>query len=133
MLDRSRTRVRTDFERGEATSALVWLAVAGLLSVLIEVVYLGTVITLPGVGEVPLPWPVLAAALFNAVLTRTALLWRPPRLVALLPLAAWCAGYALFFFGPEVTAQLLVENNILAIALLGAGLAGGFWPVFRVK
>ncbi len=133
MLDRSRTRIRTDVDRGEKVSAMVWLGAAAFFSVLIAVVYLGTEITFPGGVAVPLPWPVLGAAWFNAVLTRTAKLWSTHIAVVLIPLATWCVGYLLFLVGPAVTRELLVGNNILAIALLVAGTMGGLWPVFRGK
>lgn len=133
MLDRSRTRLRSDLDRGEKISALGWLGAASFFSVLIAVVYLGTDVTLPGGPTVPFPWPVLAAAWFNAVLTRTAKLWSTHIAVVLIPLALWCVGYLLFFIGPEVTRELLAGNNILAIALLVAGIMGGLWPVFRGK
>lgn len=133
MPDRSRTRLRTDLDRGEKVSGLAWLSAGAFFSALIAVVYLGSQLTLPGGVTVAFPWPILAAAWFNAVLTRTAKLWGTNVAVALIPLAVWCAGLLLLFIGPEVTRELLVGNNILALALLAAGIMGGLWPVFRGK
>lgn len=102
--------VRDDFTRREAIAGLVWLSIGALVSLVLEAVYLNWL------------W-VVAALLFNAVVTKTARLWS--RKWALLPLAVWVAG----FF---VSLALLPPTG-WSLALLLAGVAGGVWPLIRSK
>lgn len=125
--------VRTDFSRGEAVGGLVWLSVAALISVLLEVVYLGTWVTLPGGTQVAVPYTIIIAFLFNMVLTRTARLWNPAPAVAAVPLYVWTGGYLALMFGVAVTGDQLVGSNIRSVLLLFAGLAGGVWPLVKGK
>ena len=125
--------VRTDFNRGEAVGGLVWLSVAALISVLLEVVYLGTWVTLPGGAQLAVPYTIVIAFLFTMVLTRTAQLWSPNPAVAAVPLYVWIVGYLALMFGVEVTGDQLVGSNIRSVLLLFAGLAGGVWPLVRGK
>ena len=125
--------VRTDFSRGEVVGGLVWLSVAALVSVLLEVVYLGTWVTLPGGTKLAVPYTIVVAFLFNMVLTRTARLWNPNPAVAAVPLYVWAAGFLGLMFGVEVTGDQLVGDNIRSVLLLLAGVAGGVWPLVRGK
>lgn len=125
--------VRTDFSRGEAVGGLVWLSVAALIAVLLQVVYLGTWVTLPGGFRVAVPYTIILAFLFNMVLTRTAKLWDPRPVVAAVPLYAWLAGFLLMLSGVAVTGDQLVGDNIRTVLLLFAGVAGGVWPLVRGK
>lgn len=102
--------VRDDFSRGEAVAGLVWLSIGAAVSLLLEVVYLNWI------------W-VVAALLFNAVLTKTARLWSQRH--ALLPLGVW----AVAFF---VSLAVLPPTG-WSFALLFAGVAGGVWPLLRAK
>ena len=102
--------VRDDFTRGEAVAGLVWLSVGALVSLLLEAAYLNWF------------W-VVAALLFNAVLTTTARLWSTRW--ALAPLGVWAA--ACF-----VSLAVLPPTG-WSLALLFAGLAGGVWPLLRAK
>ena len=81
-----------------------------LVSLVLEAVYLNWL------------W-VVAALLFNAVVTKTARLWSSKW--ALLPLAVWVAG----FF---VSLALLPPTG-WSLALLLAGVVGGVWPLIRSK
>ncbi|MCS5478875.1 hypothetical protein NYP18_04305 [Corynebacterium sp. YIM 101645] len=125
--------VRTDFSRGEAVGGLVWLSVAALIAVLLQVVYLGTWVTLPGGFRVAVPYTIVLAFLFNMVLTRTAKLWSPRPAFAAVPLYAWLAGFLLLLSGVVVTGDQLVGDNIRTVLLLFAGVAGGVWPLVRGK
>ncbi|WIM69417.1 hypothetical protein QP028_01690 [Corynebacterium suedekumii] len=129
----NRPIIRTDFSRGEAVGGLVWLSVAAAISVLLEVVYLGTWITLPDGARLAVPYTIPVAFLFNIVLTRTARLWTPNSLVALIPLYVWTGGFLLLMFGVVLTGDQLVASSIRSVGLLVAGLAGGVWPVLRAK
>lgn len=102
--------VRDDFTRREAIAGLVWLSIGALVSLVLEAVYLNWL------------W-VVAALLFNAVVTKTARLWSSKW--ALLPLAVWVAG----FF---VSLALLPPTG-WSLVLLVAGIVGGVWPLVRRK
>ncbi|MCH6196358.1 hypothetical protein MHT86_02435 [Corynebacterium mastitidis] len=121
--------VRTDFSRGEAALGLLWLAIAALVSVLLEVVYVGTWITLPGGAKIPFPYMIAVAFAFNRVLSRTALLWTRHAGVAGIPLWTWLAGYVALTVGVAISGDQLVGNNIRSVALLIVGMIGGGWPL----
>lgn len=113
-------RVRTDFSAGEVRSAIMWLSVGALISVLLEVASLGTLWGIPSIA---------GAFLFNGVVGRTGRLWASKS--EWVPLAAWILGFALLCFGVEVTAALAAENSIRAAVLFAAGCLGGVWPLAR--
>lgn len=121
--------VRDTFTRSEVVGALVWLGIGALVSLVLEVVYVGAY-----VGRVPIPLSIPLAFAFNLVLTRTARLWSRGSLwVTLVPLVVWTLGFfALMFVVPAVGPQL-VPDNILTLLLLLAGIMGGVWPMFRAK
>ena len=125
--------IRTDFSRGEMIGGLVWLSLAAVLSAFLEVMYLGTWLTLPDGTRVAAPYTIIIAFLFNVVLTRTARLWTDRAGVAAVPLYAWVATYAVLVLGPAVSGDQLVGNNIRSILLLAAGVSGGLWPIIRKK
>ncbi|MBA4503806.1 hypothetical protein ACUY28_09075 [Corynebacterium sanguinis] len=122
----SETVVRDNFSRGEAVWGIVWLCIGAAVSVLLEVVYLGAT-----VFGVPLPMSIVVAFLFNAVLTRTALLWASIRAIALIPLAVWVGVFLILLAVLPASGTMLVPNNILTVVLMFAGLAGGVWPVLK--
>lgn len=117
-----------DFSTAEMVGGLVWLSLAALVSVLLEVVYLGT-----WIGSVAVPFTIPIAFLFNLVLTKTALLWSEKVAVAAVPLYVWTGGFLLLTFWVGVTGDQLVGSNIRSIGLLFAGLAGGGWPLIMKK
>lgn len=125
--------VRTDFARGEAIGGLVWLSIAALISVMLEVVYLGTWVALPDGARIAVPYTIVLAFLFNLVLTRTGKLWTTNPAFALVPLYAWTGGFLLLMFGPAITGDQLVASSIRSVGLLLAGIAGGIWPLLRSK
>lgn len=124
-------RLRTDFDRGEQITALVWICLAALVSLLLEVVYLNSYLPLGGT-LIPFPITILLAFWFNSVLTKTARLWSTHPAFILAPVAVWTVGFmALFLI--EVTGHKLLANNIYTVCLLFAGVAGGLWPFMRQK
>lgn len=131
--------VRTDFSRGEAITGLVWLGLGALVSLLLEVVYLGVRLPLPGGSDIAFPVTIIIAWWFNGVLTRTATLWvKDSRsvgglMVRISPLAVWLLGYLVLMFGVVVTGDQMVGNNIPSMLLLLAGVAGGVWPIVDSK
>lgn len=118
---------RDDFSRGEAAAGLVWLSVGALLSLALEVVYLGT-----PVGSALMP---LTALGFNAVLTKTARLWgsATSAWVALVPLGVWLLGFFAALFALPALGFAPVPANASALVLLLGGVAGGVWPLLRAK
>lgn len=125
--------LRTNFSRGEAIGGVIWLSVGALFSLVMEVVYLGARLDIPGIGSVPFPWTIVAAWLFNGVLTKTARLWSTRAWVALVPLAVWLIGFFGFLLLPGLSGDQLLGINMRTIVLLMAGIAGGVWPLIRLK
>lgn len=123
--------IRDSFSRGEQIGGLVWLSIGASIALILEVVYLGARVDLPGGASVAVPWTIAVAALLNAVFTRTARLWSPRRWVALVPLVVWCAGFLVFLALPHMSGDQLLGSNLRTIALLVAGVAGGLWPLSR--
>lgn len=117
-----------NFSTAEMVGGLVWLGLAALVSVLLEVVYLGT-----WIGGVAVPFTIPVAFLFNLVLTKTGLLWSSKPAIAAVPLYVWTAGFLLLTFWVGVTGDQLVGSDIRSIGLLSAGLAGGGWPLIVKK
>lgn len=124
--------VRTYFSRGEQVMGLLWLSLGALLSVLLETVYLSTWITL-GSLRIPFPYTIVIAFLFNLVLTRTALLWSRNPLVAAIPTLVWLAGYFLILILGLPDNSMFLGPSLRTFFLLGAGIAGGLWPIFRTQ
>lgn len=122
----------TDFSRGEAAFGLFWLALAAVLSAFLSVVYLGAWASI-GPFRFPFPYPIVLALLFNLVLTRTAKLWTNRKLVAAIPVIAWCVTFLVLTFWVTVTGDQLVGPNLRSILLLIAGIAGGSWPLLDAK
>ena len=75
-----------EFSRAEAIGGLMWLSVGALLSLVLEVVYLGAHITMPNGVRIAFPLTVIVAWWFNKVLTKTARLWSSSFLIAAIPL-----------------------------------------------
>lgn len=120
--------VRDDFSRGEAVGGLVWLSVGAALSALLEVVYLQA-----SIAGIPFPVSIVIAALFNAVLTRTARLWSRSAGVALVPYAVWLGSLILLMLAAPGTGISLVPQSASTVLLLLAGTAGAVWPLVRAK
>ena len=102
--------IRDNFSRGEAIAGITWLSVGALGSLILEVAYLNWF------------W-VIIAAVFNAVLAKTARLWSSKSMIV--PLAVWAA--ALF------ASMIILPPTGWTLALLIAGLAGGVWPLIKTK
>ncbi|WKD57892.1 hypothetical protein CAPI_06760 [Corynebacterium capitovis DSM 44611] len=112
--------VRDDFSRGEVVSGLTWLSIGAAISGLLEVVYCGVVAAIIG-------------ALFNSVLSKTAMLWVGKNAAALIPWAVWVLVLGLLFFVPAAGGFVAPTNNILRASLIVAGSAGAIWPLTRAK
>ena len=102
--------IRDNFSRGEAIAGITWLSVGALGSLILEVAYLNWF------------W-VIIAAVFNAVLAKTARLWSSKSMIV--PLAVWAA--ALF------ASMIILPPTGWTLTLLIAGLAGGVWPLIKTK
>lgn len=125
--------IHKDFSRAEAAGGLFWLSLAALISVLLEVVYLGSWITLPGGHAVAFPYTIAIAFLFTMVLSRTAVLWSDRMVIAAIPLYVWIAGYTLLMMWPVFTGDHLLASSIRSVLLLAAGVVGGIWPLIKAK
>ena len=102
--------IRDNFSRREAIAGITWLSVGALGSLILEVAYLNWF------------W-VIIAAVFNAVLAKTARLWSSKSMIV--PLAVWAA--ALF------ASMIILPPTGWTLTLLIAGLAGGVWPLIKTK
>ncbi|KXI19861.1 hypothetical protein HMPREF3227_00024 [Corynebacterium sp. CMW7794] len=124
--------IRTNFDRGEAVTGLVWLSLGAIFSLLLEVVYLGARLPL---GETSIPFPVTIAVAFgfNLVLTRTALLWSRRTLVAAVPLIVWTLGFLALALAGGIGSLQALPATLSTILLFAAGVAGGGWPFFNGK
>lgn len=132
-MERNKSFIHRDLARGEVVGGIFWLSLGALVSLLLEVVYLGTWLTLPGNTQIAFPYTILIAFLFNMVLTRTSMLWTDIRPVAATPLFAWVLGYAFILVWSAAVGDQLLGSNIRAVLLLFAGIAGGIWPLMKGK
>ncbi|MCF4006886.1 hypothetical protein L1O03_06800 [Corynebacterium uropygiale] len=121
------------YSRGEVAVAMMWLCAGSLISLFIECAYVHSRLTLPGGGSVMFPITIVIAALFNGVLTRTALLWSRNIGVVAIPVLSWLVGYFLLLFGPAITGDQLLGSSMRSLVLLIAGMAGGAWPLLRSR
>ncbi|MCQ9330203.1 hypothetical protein NQ023_02575 [Corynebacterium phoceense] len=130
--EQAQPAIRTNFDRGEAVTGLVWLSLGAIFSLLLEVVYLGARLPL---GETSIPFPVTIAVAFgfNLVLTRTALLWSRRTLVAAVPLIVWTLGFLALALAGGIGSLQALPATLSTILLFAAGVAGGGWPFFNGK
>lgn len=132
-MERNKSFIHTGLSRGEVVGGIFWLSLGALISLLLEVVYLGTWITLPGNTQIAFPYTIVLAFLFNMVLTRTSMLWTDIRSVAGIPLFTWVLGFAFILVWSVAVGDQLVGSNIRGVLLLFAGIAGGIWPLVKGK
>ncbi|MFD5867459.1 hypothetical protein ACFWGD_02435 [Corynebacterium sp. NPDC060344] len=132
--DPDRSQVREDIGRGEMVTGIAWLTVAALVSLVLEVVYLGARVDVGGMS-IPVPWTIAAGYVFNLIITRTAMLWTPNRNIALVPMWAWIAGYVFLWIwtGLPFGGDQVLGETIRSVALLIAGIVGGGWPLRHRK
>ena len=130
-VERNRSFIHRGLSRGEVVGGIFWLSLGALISLLLEVVYLGTWITLPGGAAMAFPYTIILAFFFNMVLTRSSLLWTDNKPVAAIPLFTWLLGFALLLIWPLAVGDQLLGSNMRSVLLLVAGLAGGIWPLAR--
>ncbi|RAV32172.1 hypothetical protein, partial [Corynebacterium heidelbergense] len=125
-----KSQVRRDTTRAERIAGLVWLTIGAIFCLFICVLYIGTRIGVGGTS-IPFPWPIVFAALFNAALTKTALLWTPNQVIAAIPVIVWFLGFILIAALPTLPlgGDTLLPSTLWTILLLTAGLAGGAWPL----
>lgn len=128
--DPTRRQPREVFARGEKVGAIVMLTIGSLAALSIEVIYLGTRITVGGLSF-PLPWTVLLAYLVNLIITNTALLWTTNRSVAAIPVIAWSVIFMILLGWPSAVAggNAVFAGTLSTVALLVAGIFGGSWPL----
>lgn len=132
--DPDRSQPREEFARGEAATGIAWLSVAALVSLVLEVVYLGARIDVGGIS-IPVPWTIVAAYVFNLIITRTAMLWADRRNIALIPMWTWIAGYVFLWFWTALPfgGDQVMGEWARTLLLLVAGIVGGGWPLRHPK
>ena len=132
--DPDRSQPREEFARGEVATGIAWLSVAALVSLVLEVVYLGARIDVGGIS-IPVPWTIVAAYVFNLIITRTAMLWTDRRNIALIPMWTWIAGYVFLWFWTTLPfgGDQVMGEWARTLLLLVAGIVGGGWPLRRRK
>lgn len=123
---------RDEFSKGEVFLGLVWLCIGALISVLLEVVYLGVWLPWPGQG-IPFPVTIAVAFFFNRTLTATAALWSKDLKVMLAPGVVWLLGFFLFSSGAVIGGHTLLMGSPLSILLLVAGFTGTLSTAFKLK
>ena len=126
----NRSQARESFFPGEVTTAMVWLSVAAVTSLIIEVVFLGTWVSVAG-RAIPMPWTIPVAYVMNLIITNTALLWTRNRRLAAVPIYVWALGWLalqLWMVAP-FGGDMAMGPWLRSIALLAAGVAGGVWPL----
>ena len=125
--------MRTNFSRGEQVAGLIWLSLAALLSLFLEVIYLTARIPLANGASIAFPITIVIAAAFNVVLTRTARLWSDSTYIAAIPLIVWVLVFFALMLLVPITGDVIVGNNILSLFLFLAGMGGGVWPFLKQK
>lgn len=96
------------YSRREIVQAYVWLVIFAAASATME---------FAATRPAALVFAALVAFLFNAVLTKTARLWTPSRLLPLIPLVVWCLVWV-----------LLGVSWVVPV-----GIVGGVWPLLKWK
>lgn len=95
-----------EYSRREIVQAYAWLAIFAAASATME---------FAATSPVTVAIAAVAAAFFNAVLTKTARLWTTSRIYPLVPLLVWCAVWAL----------------LGGSWIVPAGIVGGVWPLLK--
>lgn len=125
---------RENFSSGEVRIALVWLSIAALIALVIEVVFLGVRVTVGGLA-IPCPWTIPLAYVVNLIIINTSLLWTRNRKLAVVPVAVWTAGYGALLLWAAVPGggDLAMGQWLRTILLLAAGVFGGVWPLRHLR
>lgn len=126
----TKSQARKDTTRAERISGIVWLSIGALFGLFISVLYIGSRITVGDV-QVPVPWTILFALVFNRALTKTALLWTDNKLIAGIPALVWLAGYLLAVMWPELPfgEATIMPQTVWSMLLFVVGMAAAAWPL----
>lgn len=125
-----KSQVRTDTSRAERISGIAWLSIGGLFGLFVSILYVGVRLNV-GETSIPVPWVLVFAFFLNYVISKTALLWTPNRLIAAIPLLLWVVGFVILAawaflpFGGDT----LVPSSMWSMALMVMGMLGGMWPL----
>ena len=99
---------------GEAIAGIAWLCLGAVISMFLEVIYLGT-----WMFGVAVPYTIPIAFFFNMVLTRTALLWTKNPYLALSSSVRISAVYYSWWPGPWVeVGHYLSKSDIIGQSLI---------------
>lgn len=129
-----RRQPRENFHRGEVAVAFVWLSLAALAALVVEVVFLGTWVTV-GAIAIPLPWTIPLAYLVNLIITNTALLWTRDRAKASIPTGVWLLGFTGILLWTVFPAggDVAMGQWLRTVLLLSFGVLGGAWPLRHLR
>src|SRR5699024_8637488 len=104
-----------------------------MLSLVLEVVYLGAHITMPNGVRIAFPLRVIVGWGFNKVLTKTDRLWSSSTLLAAITVMVWVCGFFVYLIIGSTTGDQWLGSNIRTVALLFAGIIGGILPFVGSK
>lgn len=130
--DPTQAQVRQQFTTGESVMAIVWLSIAAIVLLILEVVFLPTRVTL-GSTSIPVPWPIVLAYLGNLIISNTAKLWTPKQSIAAIPVIVWGAGIVFFVLWAGIYGDQAFGPWVRTIAMIAAGAIGGAWPILRFE
>nr|WP_162933181.1 hypothetical protein [Corynebacterium lactis] len=132
--DPEHAQARENFFKGEVLGALVWLSVAAAVSLIIEVVFLGSRVNLGGVA-LPVPWTIPLAYVANLIITNTALLWTRERSKASVPVIVWAVGFGILLLWSAMPfgGDMVLGQWLRTVVLLAAGVLGGAWPLRHAR
>ena len=124
------SQARRDVTRAETIRGITWLSLGMLFGLFVEILYVGTRITI-GDMLIPIPWTIVFAFFFNRAVSNIAKLWTDNSLVAAIPLIVWLSGFMVLLAWPVVgiTADQLVPQSLWSILVLIAGAVGAAWPL----
>ncbi|WP_406605800.1 hypothetical protein [Corynebacterium kroppenstedtii] len=131
--DPNHSQPREDVSKGERIAGIAWLTVGSVLSFFLEMVYLGSRITIGG-HTYPFPYMILIAAGFNYVLGTTVLLWTKKLAWASIPGVTWIVLYFIAVTWPSLPGTrgtTWIVPNLIGVLFMIAGVAGAAWPLMR--
>lgn len=120
------------YPKSEVILAMVWLGFAAVISCIMEAALLDFTVQVAWgeqTRQIPVPWCLIAACWFNWVLSRTAALWSPQPVTAMIPVMIWAATALGLASLPQLTGDIIFLPSFLYFLLVICGLVGAL-PVW---